>query len=58
MQIKQAGGMQRGKTDKVDAQRIAQYAYCFRDQMRLWPGRRSGAATRGYAKVNLSERYP
>lgn len=36
LQIKQAGGMQRGKTDKVDAQRIAQYAYCFRDQMRLW----------------------
>lgn len=33
---KQAGGMQRGKTDKVDAQRIAQYAYRFRDQMRLW----------------------
>ena len=28
--------MQRGKTDKVDAQRIAQYAYRFRDQMRLW----------------------
>lgn len=36
LQIKQAGGMQRGKTDKVDAQRIAQYAYRFRDQMRLW----------------------
>jgi transposase len=28
--------MQRGKTDKVDAGRIAQYAYRFRDQMRLW----------------------
>lgn len=36
LQIKQAGGMQRGKTDKVDAQRIAQYAFRFRDQMRLW----------------------
>ena len=36
LQIKQAGGMQRGKTDKVDAQRIAQYAYRFRDQIRLW----------------------
>ncbi|WP_338872203.1 transposase [Spirosoma sp. SC4-14] len=36
LQIKQAGGMQWGKTDKVDAQRIAQYAYRFRDQMRLW----------------------
>ena len=36
LQIKQAGGMQRGKTDKVDAQRIAQYADRFRDQIRLW----------------------
>ncbi|WP_419142453.1 IS110 family transposase, partial [Aliarcobacter butzleri] len=36
LQIKQAGGMQRGKTDKVDAQRIALYAYRFRDQIRLW----------------------
>jgi transposase len=36
LQIKQAGGMQRGKTDKVDARRIAQYAYRFRDQIRLW----------------------
>jgi transposase len=35
-QIKQAGGMQRGKSDVVDAQRIAEYAYRFRDQMRLW----------------------
>lgn len=36
LQIKQAGGMQRGKTDKVDAQRIAQYTHRFRDQIRLW----------------------
>ena len=36
LQIKQAGGMQRGKTDKVDAQRIAQYAYRFCDKIRLW----------------------
>jgi transposase len=36
LQINQAGGMQRGKTDQVDAQRIAQYAFRFRDQMRLW----------------------
>lgn len=36
LQIKQAGGMQRGKTDSVDAQRIAEYAYRFRDQARLW----------------------
>jgi len=36
LQIKQAGGMQRGKNDTVDAHRIAQYAYRFRDQMQLW----------------------
>ena len=36
LQIKQAGGMQRGKNDTVDAQRIAEYAYRFRDQIRLW----------------------
>lgn len=35
-QIKQAGGMQRGKSDAVDARRIAEYAYRFRDQMHLW----------------------
>lgn len=28
--------MQRGKNDTVDAHRIAEYAYRFRDQMRLW----------------------
>lgn len=36
LQIKQAGGMQRGKNDTVDAQRIAEYAYRFQDQIRLW----------------------
>jgi transposase len=36
LQIKQAGGMQRGKNDSVDAQRIAEYAFCFRDQLKLW----------------------
>ena len=36
LQIKQAGGMHRGKTDKVDAQRIAEYAFRFRDKTRLW----------------------
>ncbi|WP_245859565.1 IS110 family transposase [Spirosoma aerolatum] len=36
LQIKQAGGMQRGKNDTVDAYRIAEYAYRFRDQIRLW----------------------
>lgn len=36
LQIKKAGGLQRGKTDSIDAQRIAEYAYRFRDQIRLW----------------------
>jgi transposase len=36
LQIKKAGGLQRGKTDTIDAQRIAEYAFRFRDQMRLW----------------------
>jgi transposase len=36
LQIKKAGGLQRGKTDAIDAQRIAEYAYRFRDQLRLW----------------------
>lgn len=36
LQIKKAGGLQRGKTDSIDAQRIAEYAFRFRDQFRLW----------------------
>ena len=36
IQIKQAGGLQRGKSDSVDAQRIAEYAYRFQDRLRLW----------------------
>lgn len=36
LQIKKAGGLQRGKSDSIDAQRIAEYAYRFRDRMRLW----------------------
>jgi transposase len=36
LQIKKAGGLQRGKTDSINAQRIAEYAYRFRDQLRLW----------------------
>lgn len=36
LQIKKAGGLQRGKTDSIDAQRIAEYAYRFRDHLRLW----------------------
>lgn len=29
-------GLQRGKTDSIDAQRIAEYAFRFRDQLQLW----------------------
>lgn len=36
LQIKKAGELQRGKTDSIDAQRIAEYAFRFRDQLRLW----------------------
>lgn len=36
LQIKQAGGLQRGKSDQIDAQRIAEYAFRFRDRLRLW----------------------
>jgi len=35
-QIKQASGMQRGKSDSIDARRIAEYAFRFRDRTRLW----------------------
>jgi transposase len=36
LQIKQAGGLQRGKSDRIDAVRIATYAFRFRDRPRLW----------------------
>ncbi|WP_223861038.1 IS110 family transposase [Spirosoma validum] len=36
LQIKKAGGLQRGKTDAIDAVRIAEYAFRFRDKMRRW----------------------
>lgn len=36
LQIKQAGGLLRGKSDKIDAQRIAHYAFRFNDRVRLW----------------------
>lgn len=38
--IKESLGMIRGKNDKVDAQRIATYAYKNRDQVRLWVPKR------------------
>jgi transposase len=36
LQIKRSQGMTRGKTDKQDALRIAQYAYRFNDKAILW----------------------
>lgn len=38
--IKDSLGMIRGKNDKVDAQRIATYAYKNRDEVRLWTPKR------------------
>jgi transposase len=39
-QIKQSQGIQRGKNDRVDAQRIALYAYKNRNDIRLWTPKR------------------
>ena len=36
IQIKKSLGLQRGKNDKVDAIRIAQYAYRSKEQAKLW----------------------
>jgi transposase len=36
IQIKRSLGLQRGKNDKVDAVRIAQYAYRSKQQVKLW----------------------
>jgi transposase len=36
LQIKYSLGLQRGKNDRIDAQRIAQYAYKNRESVRLW----------------------
>lgn len=43
LQIKKAGGLQRGKNDAIDTVRIAEYAFRFRDKMR--PLRRTVLAT-------------
>lgn len=40
VRIKRSGGLQRGKNDKVDAQRIASYAYRNREEVKLWQPRR------------------
>ena len=36
VQIKQSGGLQRGKNDKIDSLRIAQYAYKNATDLKLW----------------------
>jgi transposase len=36
LRIKQSQGMTRGKNDVIDAVRIAEYAYTFRNKIRLW----------------------
>lgn len=40
LNIKLSLGLQRGKNDRVDAQRIAEYAMRYKDKMRLWQPRR------------------
>jgi transposase len=40
MRIKYSGGLQRGKNDKIDAIRIAEYAYEKREKLRLWKPQR------------------
>ncbi len=41
IQIKQSQGMTRGKTDAVDAVRIAQYAYKNRESLKIWQPQRA-----------------
>lgn len=41
VQIKQSGGLQRGKNDKIDSYRIALYAYKNREFLTLWQPERS-----------------
>lgn len=40
IEIKRSLGLQRGKNDKVDAMRIAEYAFRFNDRVRLWSPKR------------------
>ncbi|MBD2702301.1 transposase [Spirosoma sp. BT702] len=56
LQIKQAGGMQRGKTDKIDAQRIAQYARSGGPVSFPRSNVPLAAATRDYAETGFSDR--
>ena len=50
--IKKSLGIQRGKSDQVDAQRIAQYAARLADQAQLWqPAREVIAELKGLVRV-------
>jgi transposase len=41
LRIKRSGGIQRGKSDQIDSERIARYCYTHREKVRLWtPTRR------------------
>jgi transposase len=41
LHIKLSGGLQRGKNDKIDALRIAQYSYKNREEIKLWIPKRA-----------------
>jgi transposase len=55
LQIKYSLGMQRGKNDSIDAQRIAQYAYKNRESVRLWKPTR-GLITKLQRLTSLRDR--
>lgn len=55
LQIKQSQGITRGKSDQVDARRIAQYAYKNRQELRFWKPQR-GCIQKLNALLVLRER--
>ncbi len=55
LQIKYSLGMQRGKNDHIDAQRIAQYAYKNRESVRVWKPTR-GLITKLQRLTSLRDR--
>jgi transposase len=55
LQIKQSQGMTRGKDDKVDTRRIAQYAYKNREQLVFWKPQRE-VLQKLQAQLTLRER--
>lgn len=55
IQIKKSMGLQRGKNDKVDSIRIAQYAYQAKEKVKLWQPARKVVDRLKYL-TNLRER--